>query len=510
MQTLDILAITAGVVALLFIIRAIRRPRALLPPIGLLLVAIGVLLRDDGMVRTDVEDRRTAAAPARPNVILILVDTLRADRTGWHGGGRALTPFLDGLAAQSAVFLRAYAASSWTAPSLASLFTSRYPTQHGQNHQGAALPHHVETLAGVLTNGGYSTMAILGHGGLTPAQGLTRGFDVSHWVSGPARPLPKAQAAQVNADTLAALERLSPDARARPLFLYLHFMEPHLPYEAPDELVEQVLREAPNQAMARAAVAAVRDKDTARALFERMQAATAASAPAPEQDTLRLGLEILYDAEVADRQLEQLFAGLRQRGLLEDALVVLTADHGEEFYEHGTYGHGTALYEETLHVPLLMWRSTRQQAVRVDVVVSLIDVAPTVLDVVGLPVPPSFVGRSLAPALAGRPGTDTASAEPAFSEVYPLMASADRQAPTRAVIRDSHKLIVRADGSELVFDLRADPGERAPLADAAERTALRRALDDFVARVAPDGAASGTTPLDAATRERLRALGYVP
>ncbi|MBX3025627.1 sulfatase [bacterium] len=469
---------------------------------------------------------RPPAGGWRPNVIIVLVDTLRADRMGFLGNDRGMTPFLDALAARSAVFERAYPSSSWTAPSVASLFTSLYPTQHGQTALGLALPDTVPTLAATLSEAGYTTAAISGHGGMAPQLGLARGFAVARLVSGPSGPLAKASGEAVTAQALAWLDGRTETERARPLFLYLHYMEPHTPYDAPAEILDRVLARRGDVARART----VTDRAADHVLDEHQhmglpveRAARDRSQDVPLTDAeLLQGVNDLYDAEVVtiDQRLAALFAGLRERGLLDDALVVFTADHGEELLEHGRLGHGMTLFEESLHVPLLIETTRHPAPARIRTVVSLLDVAPTVLAAVGVPAPAGFEGRSLWPLIdahvgvrgwltAARQALGAAPGGVGFSELYPLLG-ARQPTPSRVVIRGDRKLIVGPKGAETAFDLAADPREQAPLADDPERPALRQLLDDFAARVARGAGVGEAGRLDEATRQRLRVLGYNP
>lgn len=486
----------------------------------LLLAALAVVMTVAGC------GGRPPAGGWRPNVIIVLVDTLRADRMGFLGNDRGMTPFLDALAARSAVFERAYPSSSWTAPSVASLFTSRYPTQHGQTALGLALPATVPTLAATLAEAGYTTAAISGHGGMAPQLGTARGFEVARLVSGPAGPLAKASGEAVTAQALEWLDGRSEAQRARPLFLYLHYMEPHTPYDAPPEILDRVLARRGDVARARTvtdrAADHVLDAHAHMGLpVERAARDRSRDVPLTDAELLQ-GVNDLYDAEVVtiDQRLAVLFAGLGERGLLDDALVVFTADHGEELLEHGKLGHGLALFEESLHVPLLIETTRRPAPARIRTVVSLLDVAPTVLAAIGVPPPAGFEGQSLWPLIDAHAGgrgwlaaaRQALGAPPggiSFSELYPLLGTRQPQ-PIRAVIRGDRKLIVGAKGAETAFDLAADPGEQAPLGDDPERQALRQLLDDFAVRVSRAAPAGEARPLDEATRQRLRALGYNP
>lgn len=469
----------------------------------------------------------TPATPRRPNVIILLADTLRADRLGSVSRSPSLTPFLDSLAAEGTTFSRAYAPSSWTNPSIASLFTSRYPGQHGHIRLGSRLPERDAVLAERLADLGYATTAFFAQLLLSPGLGLTRGFATAQFVPSPANPLRSGAAADVNAAALRWLDRRSAPERARPTFLYLHYMDPHLPYHAPAEFLEPILLRQPDPGVARALA------QRAAQRLDELLALIVAPGPDPAKELMAqrrladvaIGVSDLYDAEVAylDAQLRTLFEGLRARGLLDDCLVVFTADHGQEMFEHGQFGHGRTLYDEVLRVPLLLWQGG-QQPVTVDTPVSLLDIAPTVLDVVGGPPPTGFMGRSLLGAIEASRGLlgwlrqlattgGGPTRERVFAELYSYApqprAAGDGDDPMRAVATKQWKLIVEPPGPrETLFHLAVDSGERSPVDDPAAREPLRQALRELVAdtRRAPPPA----TPLrlDEATRQRLRALGY--
>jgi arylsulfatase A-like enzyme len=502
----------------------IRRPRGWLPvPLRFKVtptIALALLLASCG-----------GHGDARPpNVFLLLVDTLRADRVSCYEPGgmqSAPTPHLAAFAEQSTVFWNAYAQSSWTRPSVASLFTSRYPSQHRTTQFVGNLPMEEETLAEVFKDHGYATAGFSANI-LVGGAGYEQGFDSFKFVGPPDRDgAGKARAQQVDAAALAWLDGLPSGAAAPPVFLYLHYMEPHIPYEPSPSALQEIIDQGGNETERMRGVERARrmvsdfiaelEAEPADALNKRRE---------PVDAQTLAGLQDLYDAEVAswDAGLAEFFRQLELRGFLSNALVVITSDHGEEFQEHGRLWHGETLYNEVLHVPLLV--RLPQQTHRIDArdTVSLIDVTPTLLDYSGVPPPDRFEGRSLRGIIAQAHGWrrwlttlrafagDSRSPRASFSELFPHFErqQGDAQLHRRSIIAGAHKLIVRADGSAEAYDLAADPKEQAattlPAGTAGE---LRQSLRRFAARVATTNSpAYLVPPLDEATRERLHALGY--
>jgi arylsulfatase A-like enzyme len=434
--------------------------------------------------------------------VVILVDTLRPDRLGAYAPGSALTPFVDSLAARAVVFRQAYAQAPWTNPSVASLFTSRYQSQHGIETFASVLGEQEVTLAEVLRQHGYATAAFVANYLLPSKSGYAQGFDAYHTLAAGRQGqehFDKARAARVNQEGLAWL-----DKRARtdqPFFLYLHYMEPHNPYGPEPQYLDHVLggRPRPDQV----AVNARMNMPNVGVFSDEMVQA----------------VRDYYDAEVMslDAQLRALFAELTARQLLDNTIVVLLADHGEEFREHGLMGHGQTLFEEVIHVPLLIVTPGRSQHLDVAPPVSVIDVAPTLLDLAGLAVPVSFEGHSLRPLMGlpprawGLAGCGSTGAPPPpviFSEL--IKGDLERLAVHEHAVRDADgKLIVGVHGEREFYDLRTDPGELHPTGLGAEqRAALDAQLSRFNTQFARGSAPAATRALDADTRERMRVLGY--
>ncbi|MEW6270922.1 MAG: sulfatase [Thermodesulfobacteriota bacterium] len=448
---------------------------------------------------------RPAEPARRPSIVFLLVDTLRADALGAYGFQGPVSPRLDALAEESVLFERAFSQAPWTKPSIASLLTSLQPDTHrvlshrgqyGDREQAAGettevLPADAVTLAEALRDAGYATAAFVANPWLLVEHGFGQGFDVFD-----ARPLlgkpPVATVLLRRARRW--LARRDPE---RPFFLYLHFMDVHGPYDAPDADYEAV-RASPGLPASRTLTAA----ETAGLPPYLLRARWAAD---PGADDLRTW-HARYAAGVhaLDRQLGPFLDRLEASGVLDDAIVVLTSDHGEELLEHGGWDHGHRLYDEQIRVPLLI-RLPRGASGgrRVDEVVSLVDLMPTLLARAGAPAPPPTQGRDLSPLLEGAdsagPGTTFAGAVKWNPEMRSVRTAAAK------LIRDGRA------GAAQAFDLTRDPGEQHDVAR--EEPQLVAELEASLAEhrralAAQPALAPEQVEISGETRERLEALGY--
>ncbi len=418
----------------------------------------------------------------RPHdVVVLVIDTLRADRLGSHGYAAAHTPVLDALAARGTRFAQAYAPSSWTVPSVASLMTSRLPSQHLVTAFDSRLRDEELTIAERLRDAGFLAGGVTANWRLTKELGFAQGF--LWWV--PVLVEPVTPGAYVRREALAWLDRSSSAARTRRL-LYLQYMEPHTPFAPSPALLERFAPEVSAE----------------EALRISTEANTRLGGVTPERAAL---LSKLYDAEVAavDAEIGLLFEGLEARGRLAKALVIVTADHGEEFLEHGKFGHGYNLFNTTVHVPLIIAGPGVPAGRVITDPVSLIDVAPTVLDLLGLDREPRFEGRSLVPLMQndGRPDADI------VLQLPPTGTKLELRHHREGLVRGTDKLLVDLKGGLQSFDLSADPGEQAPLASSQDvlHAALQAATIELTRRQQP---VAEKAVVDDATREQLRALGY--
>ncbi len=453
----------------------------------------------------------------RPNVVLIVVDTLRADALGCYGNPRKPTPFVDRWADDGARFANAYAASSWTAPSVASILTSRYPRQHKVTNFRTHLAEEETTLADVLARYGYARGGFSANG-LLNLQLDRSGFDTLRNYWGLVAKVPASRVIRKSLLWIDDVRRATPH---QPLFLYYQFMEPHSPYQPPEPYRARfALPEPPASHLELFHMRALLRGGDALTPAERRDWFGARDIPrwfATWRPTSGLTAgdlayaRSLYDGEVAalDDDLRRLFIELDARGVLRHAIVVFTADHGEEFGEHGLFSHGMGLYDEVIRVPLVLLADGIPRGVPEEAV-SGVDVAPTILDLAGLPREPTFEGRSLVPlAVRGDRSVDVVSELPETAEGGVGLHS-------EAVVRDGLKVLTLTRGGAVagteVYDLRADPRESSPPSAAlsARAVPLMASLRAFSETLASRARASAPViPVKEQTRDRLRALGYV-
>jgi arylsulfatase A-like enzyme len=444
-----------------------------------------------------------------PNIVLIVIDTLRADRVGAYGNTRGLTSFADTLAARGTVFQHAYSQCSWTNPSVASIVTSRYQSQHGIITFESVLADSEVTLAEELKKRGYQTGFFSANGLISKRMHFDQGYDAfkSLLVKGPDAPpeerIPE-RTARINQEAMKWLDGLaqSPNKSA-PVFLHIHYMEPHHPYAPlPEGLAHVASAQTPPSV----------ERANATAFFGHL---------VPLEPDVLQNLKDVYDAEVfsVDMGLRALFKDLEQRHILDNAIVVLTADHGEEFKEHGLIGHEKTLYEEVVHVPLIMLVPGHSEHEDIDQVVGLVDVTPTLIDMAGGTLSPTFEGHSwkqtLAPEMRGwfAPGGNPPPAGPgvAYTELIKGQERDEKRFTPHqhAVIAGKHKLIVGLHDEHEYYDLAADPGElNANALSEPERNQLLALYESIRSQAKENAAPRDKQQLDADTKERMRQLGY--
>jgi arylsulfatase A-like enzyme len=401
---------------------------------------------------------------ASPNLVLIVVDTLRADWTSPYGASEPTTPELARWAARGILFENVRAQSSWTKISLASLLTSLWPRTHGVREARDGLDEAAVTVAEVLRDAGYRTYAVQTNGWLHPSFGMHQGFERYSFPHGGAALLAQ-PSVWAHADRVyeEAFRLVAAHDESEPFFLYLHFMDVHQ-YAAPPEYR--------------------RFGTDARGAY-------------------------LAATRWVDDAVERVRRLLDQRGLLDRSVLVLASDHGEAFGEHGVTGHARNVLTPVLAVPLVIRLPFPIVPVRVASQVRNLDLAPTLLDLAGVPAPACFEGRSLLPlALGEAPAVD----RPSFAALgQPLFADARVQhALSDGAWTYARNLDADAPPPELLFDRQVDPGENVNLVsmEPEQATRLRARLDEHLAE-AGEGLRRTGVRIDPGIAERLRALGYL-
>jgi arylsulfatase A-like enzyme len=469
-----------------------------------------------------------ANGAAGRNVIIFLVDCLRADHLGCYGYSKETSPFIDSLAESGVMFENCIAPSSWTIPSVVSLFTGVYPQQHGMNSFGPLLPDGLATLQESMQHQGMTTAAFITNDYLKPRLGYGKGFSYyydhyleqtfmeyvasrlfffnallhfknnlfyprsvdpggARWWSVGFPPFnhEKRSARRVTDDAIQWLD----SHHAQPFYLYLHFMDVHSPYDT-----------------------------IWYPLFDRERY---------DSQSEREKLINTYDGRIAyvDQQIKRIWEALVRLGVSENSLVIVTADHGEELYDHEGTGHCTTLYDELIRVPLIMINSSFPgEGRRMQTQVRLIDVPPTILDFLGLPVLAQMRGKSLLPSLTNA----VPLPQPAYALSYTTRGRKslkteegrnlwEQKVWDQGIVQESvragneWKAILGSDGNTELYNLKEDEGENTNV-EAVERdkvTALQKKLDEELAGSSNFTPRQEKLELSPDARNKLKALGYL-
>jgi arylsulfatase A-like enzyme len=439
---------------------------------------------------------------ASPDVILITLDTTRVDHVGAYGYERDVTPALDSLAAEGVLYERAWSTAPWTLPAHASMFTGKHPTSHGAHFNAEAgearlseaidprlrrqsatasqikvnrLGESAVTLAELLRERGYATAAFVGGPWLAPVFGLLQGYETQHATVDELSGRP---ANELTDAAIAWLEAVPPE---RPVHLLLNYFDPHSPYAPPR---------------------GYDDFPHARTPLVWGEDAVIRSGRLPAEQ--RRAYVDRYDGEIRfmDHHLGRLLQALRAAGRYDSALILVVADHGETFGEHGLFGHARWLYEELLRVPLVIrFPHGRDGGTAVSDQVSVVDLLPVVAAEVGFELPPDVEGVPL--------GQRELVLAEVFRDALGIRIYGKRfDRELAAAIRWPWKLLLDDAGRAELYDLSADPAELRDRTGAAQEVALREALAAARAALVPPAtqAAAEVTP---ETHKRLRELGYV-
>ncbi len=423
-------------------------------------------------------------AEKKPNIILITLDTTRADRLSCYGYNRTTSPNIDKIADKSVLYKKAIATSSWTLPSHASLFTGKFSSSHGATfdpngplrlldtiegpegwdaYRARGLSQNELTLAQILKNAGYKTAGVAGGPWLKRVFGLDKGFDFYDdtgigTVNG-------RLAHQVTASAINLLEKVKGDN----FFLFLNYFDVHSPYDPPEGFAKAFL-----------------PKDT----------------ELPKQYPTIKQINCLYDAEIlyVDHYIGQLFEQLKKDKIYENTFIVITSDHGELLGEHGKFGHGHYLYQQELHIPLLLkYPGSEVSPAEKDDIVQLTDVFALILERIGVKVP--------ADTQAGLPPD---VGHPILAETYPL-SILTKAGHWRAIFENDYKFIWNSKDNHWLFNLKNDPEEDKNLfrGNKYKASLMLTRLDKYISALPKPGLADPTKEIDPETMKALKSLGYV-
>ena len=466
------------------------------------IAAVGVHLRTN--------DAGVSKEEGKPNVVLIVADTLRADHLSCYGYHRVTSPHIDAMAKEGVQFRQAVSQAPWTLPSIVSLMTSLYPPVHGLNfppqsdgYAAQFLDDERITLAEYLRNEGYKTGAFVGAGGNVSARFHGQGFDFyDDEISYPTRYSHLILLGMIGRFCGFYTSRLADTTteqvqywlsrnRHFPFFLFIHYFDPHDPYGSPEPFTTKYSGDYSG---------ALSPGVTYLQLGELL--------PELNADDIEY-VASLYDGEIrfTDAQTGKLIQFLKELELLDETLLIFTSDHGDELYEHGGFGHCKTLYEEQLRVPLIIRYPPLGSNKTIDNQVQLIDVTPTILDYLDIDISREAQGISLVPLING----DTGDELPAYSETM-------LKGGITSIRKGRFKFIkYTEDGREELFDLEKDPGELKNLVEGEVEIArqTRNELSEWIGDCKEETASLKKTEnekvvsLDERTTEQLRTLGYL-
>ena len=458
---------------------------------------------------------------ARRSVILVQLDTLRKDHLDLYGYERQTAPILRGLAAEGAVFQNAITQTSWTKAETPSILTSLYPTTHGVHQIPDRLPASATTIAEAYRQAGYATLSYSSVAFTGQFTNLHQGFEELHEgesTAGRAGP----RGAKTSREFVDRLVDWLPDHRDLPFFVYLHFFDPHAPYE-PNKPYDTLWADP------RGREEYLRQQETLKKVMT--DAFLAQRGMAGHEDLVRAGIDPdaylryskdWYDGAIRgmDTEIGRLMDRLRDLGIADRTVIAFYADHGEEFHDHGRMWHGQSVYGELIRVPLILWGpGSVPKGLKVEEPVELIDVMPTLLELSGVAVPKEAQGQSLRPLLAPEPGHPWKPRPPIAEKQPTTEGGFPASGESYAIMHGNWKLIrhvVRETGKPEfeLFDFYGDPLDQKDVAPAHPDVVARmsKTLEDWhlmasAAKLKPDSEA--TKNMSREQLEQLRSLGYV-
>jgi len=401
-------------------------------------------------------------------VVLIFMDAVRPDHLGAYGYGRDTSPRIDDLAARGALFEDAVAQAPWTLSSVATVMSSTFPSQHGaKRREGKNVPMKTgeETFVEMLASAGYRTCALSTAKVYTPSLGLRQGFEESYVIGGEKDVLEKVAAMQLTGAAITWLRR----HRDEKCFLLVHHYDTHYPYKASAACIS---RFDPDYNGAYR----LRFGDSSLRILKKARVGRLADIGLTDRDMEHI--KALYDCEIArtDASIGALVDSLQAWGRLDRAMIIITADHGEEFLEHGSIDHGQTVYDESLKVPLVIFAPSCVDAgSSIPDQVGLMDIGPTILQSAGIDAPPAFEGRSLMPLMSSRFEATEGDLRPGGLPYSCYVAESIAHRPERKALRcPPYKLIFDPFfGTAELYNIEDDPLEANDLAAARPGQALQ-------------------------------------
>lgn len=410
-----------------------------------------------------------------PNIIIYLADALRADHLGCYGYEKMTSPHIDEFALDGILFENAVSQAGWTQPAVASLFTGLYPSSHRVTNIKNALNENFTTIAELLKAKGYSTGAFIKNPLVSQEVGFSQGFDTFRLVKHAERE----KLTQLAADWVA-------NAGSSPFFLYVHALNPHEPYDPPKVFYEKFAVDYSGKVNGKVS--------TLKALK---------NGKWPEKVT---GADIeylisLYDGEIAhaDDAFGRFMDAIKKQGIHQDSLIIFMADHGEEFYDHGSFSHGQSLYSELTHIPLIIkLPGNLNRGKRVSGIARQIDIIPTIMDIIGSPAAIGD-GQSLSGQLEGTTRNDS------------VLGISEQGALRSAVIYNRNKLIKTRGGKFEFYDLRTDPREKNNIfgADEVMEGYLSQVLFNRQIRFQEAAKQEKNVELSKDLKKQMKSLGYL-
>ena len=434
-------------------------------------------------------------------VILIVIDALRADRLSQYGYDLDTSPGLNDLASHSTMFSQCYTNAPWTRPSMTTLFTGLHPIRHSVTRQ-TSLSDNAVTLAESLKLAGMTTVGIPLNPNVSKRTGMNQGFDLFEEMFG------NSTAAYLNVKEMRRLARMWYRGKSKdPYFLFMLPMNVHGPYKVPRSKREILFGRKPTRGFSYR-------KTALKNVMLSGNVAEARTRVTPKQIQ---SLQEKYATAVryTTDQLGTFFEYLKSKGYYDEALIIVTSDHGEELFDHGGFSHGFTLYNELLHVPLFVKLPFQTEANVVDEQVTLADIYPTIMDLLDLEVPQAIDGESFAHILDGEAPEKMLRPKARETEIFSV--AWPERCVGHAILEWPWKLIEiysnyeGLENESFLFNVETDPGETENLAgsypDLVKR--LSKKIEKDVANLGGKGAYVKSLVIDPEMKEQLKALGYI-